>query len=712
MSHRTRSFRGRHYLFVLLLVSIGILTLPRQVSAHAELFSADPPPDALLQQFPTILSLSFSEPVDVIGNGIVVLAPSGRPVQLDGTIHFDEQRTTILIPLENSDEEGTYTVRYSVIGVDGHLVSGHYSFSVGSSTQSPGVPRVEPSIVLQSGARLLHLLGLALVLGSVFLALAGGNRVMPSVQRPLRRATRTGAILVSVAAVAQLSALLSLAGSDHLLRTIGALALSRPASLWLLNLFVGLVVFGMATLPVPWRVRGAGSILSAGALVALRVLDGHAVTAPLSALSVTIAAVHTATGAALLGSFVLLPVALREALHGSERSLGRAEEHLRRWFIALFAVSEPLLLSGAYSLWVNVPSPVALGSSWYGRLLLVKLGLLFLLGIPVLLGIRSWFRRRDLPWSLLRLGGFPATITLIVAGALTLLTPARTAVQRAPEKPGLVLAQNAGPYLVEFAIHPASVGINEITVAASAPNGTEVDDAEVTVAVQTAEGPRLVRLERESTTYHGTLTLAAQTWEFAVYVRRAGEESPPALFTIPIPIPDGLTLLRAVDAAMNELRTVEERTHLTSGGPVVETIVRYQAPDRAAYTNTIPGRPSTETIIIDRTRYDRTSGQPWSEQPWPGSQPFRWPTYRYAETAEDVRILGIQAIDGISCYHITFRDRASGFYYQLWVGINDLRIRRYVMMGPGHYMTGEFARFDDPTITIAPPSLSGAASLP
>ncbi|MFN3336624.1 MAG: hypothetical protein ACK42I_03880, partial [Thermomicrobium sp.] len=93
----------------------------------------------------------------------------------------------------------------------------------------------------------------------------------------------------------------------------------------------------------------------------------------------------------------------------------------------------------------------------------------------------------------------------------------------------------------------------------------------------------------------------------------------------------------------------------------------------------------------------------WTMSPWPGSTPFRWPNFRYAQTAEDVRLLGIEMIQGVSCYKVAFYDPTSEAHYRLWIGIDDFRVRRYEMMAPGHYMIGHFDRFDDPEIVIEVP---------
>jgi copper transport protein len=645
--------------------------------------------------------------VDSIGNGIVILAPSGRPVQSIGNPTFDETRTTMQVRLQPSAERGTYVVRYAVIGSDGHIVSGRLTFAVGSPSQPQQgfALDVDMSLLLQAVARLLHLLGLTLVFGSAVLAfVSAGLAPARSMQRVTQGTARTGGQFVLVAVLSMFGALLLTTGSTRPLAELRAVAASRTGMLWIVSGIAALAILVGSSGALPRRAREVFWWSAAGTLALVRALGGHAATAPVPAVSIALAAIHTGSATALLGSLLLLPRILHVTQRDTDRTLAATDQLLRRWFLFALVTVDPLLLSGAYTLWVNVESPRALGTTWYGRVLLVKLAVVALLAVPAILSVRAWFRGHQLPWSRLRHGLFPAIVTLLIAGALPLLAPARSSFPVMPEVAGLTLAQNAGPYLVKLTVAPARAGRNELIATVQSPSGRPVDDATLTLAVQNADSQRLVELERHSSTYRTTLALTAAEWDLFVYVQRPGETvAPPAHFTVPIPIPDGRALLSAVDDAMNALRSVEERTSLTSGGPVVETLVQYRAPDRAAYTVTTPDRPRTETIIIDTVRYDRSGSDPWTSRPWPGSQPFRWPAYRYAATAEDVRILGLETVEGVPCYVLAFHDAASDTYYRLWVGVSDLRIRRYVMMATGHYMVGSFARFDDPSIVIAPP---------
>lgn len=698
-------------LFFWIIVCLGS---PVKVSAHAELLTTDPPAGAVLDRPPGHLFLTFSEPVDILGHGVVILSPDGRTVEATRIVPLDTDRRSLRAEFPRLDQRGTYVVRYSVIGLDGHLVTGRFSFAIGAPSGAEHDISIADWIMwAQASARLLELLGLTFLLGSLVLRIATRDLVaMREAERFCRRTGLVGTLVAVLSASTMLATVPATLGAELDWKSLATAASSRTTLPWLASLVLSVLLSISLGTQRSSRLELPAWIVGAAALVIVRALQGHAVTAPLPALSVALAAIHTATAAALIGSTVLLGMIVRRAT-ADDPTFGSSEILLRRWFIVSLVSAEPLVLTGAYGLWVNVDSPVSLWTTWYGRFLLGKFVLLALLAVPALSALRTWFLTRQLPWGALRASVAPLLLILLAASGLTLVGPARPHGALGDPPPSLSLAQNAGPYLVTLSIVPAQAGVNQVDVTVTAPNGQPVEDAQVTVAIETPMGPTLVHLSRASSAYRGTLNLDPQVWDLVVYVQRPGEStSHAARFSVPVPVPDGRVLLQAVDRAMNELTAVEERTLLTSGGPRVETVVRYRAPDRAAYRVEAEGRPPSETIIINTVRYDRSGMEPWTKSPWPGSEPFRWPSYRFAETAENVRILGTETVDDVPCYLLSFYDPSSDAHYRLWVGMFDLRIRRYDMMAPGHYMTGTFERFDDPSITVDPPAEAGAAASP
>ncbi len=692
----------------LLLVFIGFLTLTQHAFAHAVLLSADPAPNSLLDRPPREVTLTFSEPITLIGSGVTIVTPDGRTIRTPA-VETSAEGTVLRFPWDqNLSQEGTYLVRYRVLGRDGHLIAGHSVFSIGRVTEPPPVSAsgsAQP--ILEALARWLHLLGLVLVAGSVTIGLLGrGMHEIESIARRLIRIAHRGLLLIMLASFLLLAALFAPPPNMADPLVLRSIVTTPTGQLWSVSIVVALA--GYLFLLARFTVSSAlGSLLLLGlALAVLRAAAGHAATSTYPLVSVALATIHLASAAVLAGGTLVGLSLARPLLRASDRSRAAAEQLLRRFAPVALVCVELLTISGAYALWTNVADPSQLLTTTYGRMVTLKLVVAGIFGLTATGATLHWFRRRAVPWSLVRLQGAEIFLILVLATGLVMLPPARRFEPSRPSQPPLTLAANAGPYLVTLSIEPARPGPNELSLILSAPNGEPIRDAVVVAQFSAADGPRVVELQRSAATYTGTIVLQQDIWEVLVHVKRASEPPPPpARFRVPIPVPDARILLERADAAMNRLRAVEERTTLTSGGPVVETVIQYQAPDRAAYTVTTAGRLPTETIIIDDRRYDRAGGGPWTATPWPGSEPFQWPNFRYARTAEEARLLGIESIDGTPCYVLSFFDPTSETRYQMWIGISDFLVRRYEMMAIGHYMVGSFTRFDDPTIEIDPPRL-------
>lgn len=151
-----------------------------RASAHPELVSASPAPDASLPEPPAAVVLVFSEAVAPDGASIRLTGPFGRAVEVPAPEISPDGRvvTTPLPPLE----AGGYVVSYEVVSTtDGHLVTGRFAFlidptgaaapPVGGATSSS--PSVGPATIL---SRWLGLGGLLVAFGTAVVMLRGVDR--------------------------------------------------------------------------------------------------------------------------------------------------------------------------------------------------------------------------------------------------------------------------------------------------------------------------------------------------------------------------------------------------------------------------------------------------------------------------------------------------------------------------------------------------------
>jgi len=105
--------------------------------AHPYITASSPPAGATLNSAPGRVTISFNEPVDLLrSQDLDVVDSSGAPVS-SGPGRVTSDKRVVEIPLRPGLSDGTYTVRYQILGADSHVVPGLLVFGVG---QPPGQP--------------------------------------------------------------------------------------------------------------------------------------------------------------------------------------------------------------------------------------------------------------------------------------------------------------------------------------------------------------------------------------------------------------------------------------------------------------------------------------------------------------------------------------------------------------------------------------------
>jgi len=106
-----------------------LMMLPVSADAHAVLVKASPVRRAVLAQPPARVELTFNERLEPAYSTLTVWSAAEARVD-DGKVVVgpgDPRRLTVGLP---PLEPGTYTVKFRVLSVDGHLVEGTYPFEI------------------------------------------------------------------------------------------------------------------------------------------------------------------------------------------------------------------------------------------------------------------------------------------------------------------------------------------------------------------------------------------------------------------------------------------------------------------------------------------------------------------------------------------------------------------------------------------------------
>jgi methionine-rich copper-binding protein CopC len=151
-------------------VSIAALlaALPAVAAAHAELESSTPEAGENLDTAPTEVTLTFDDELNPGGSSFTVTAADGHEVG-DGEVDLTVADRNVLSGDVTITDPGVYTVEYTVVGDDGHAVSGTISFGYNADQAIPEATTEEPPDTAMPS----HRLPLAPLLGLLLLALAG-----------------------------------------------------------------------------------------------------------------------------------------------------------------------------------------------------------------------------------------------------------------------------------------------------------------------------------------------------------------------------------------------------------------------------------------------------------------------------------------------------------------------------------------------------------
>ena len=534
---------GISLLLVLLAASFTLATPAR---AHAILVSSSPTADTVVPAAPAQIVLTFSEPVREVPGRIRVIGPDGRRIDR-GKPTFNGPLVTI--PVDQNVPRGTYLVSYRVISADSHPVAGGFTYSVGERTSPPDDSAAESrvdSVVATAVvvAKFLGYAGLVLLVGPVMvLTLLWPRRLSRTVPGRLIWAG-AGLVAVSTLGGLWLQVPYTAGGGLFDVDTDGLMAvLGSPFGAAQLT---RLGVLLAATLLIRPIVTGAGGRADRVILVLLALvgfvtwpLGGHPAASPVPPISVVADTIHLVSMAVWLGGLLMLVLFLLRWANDTE--LGAILPIWSRW--ATLAVAG-LVLAGVVQGLLEVGSLTALVSTTYGRLLLVKVGL-----VAVVLLVAAYSRHlvykglaAQRPGRLRRaVWGELAITALVLAVTSTLVqtTPARTAVIDQATADYFSTRLTSRLYSLQVELYPARRGNNSLHLYAFTPDGQpqRVVEWKVTAALP-AKGVEPIDVPLLSLTdSHVTGEVSMPTagdWEFRFTLRVSDIDQATVTVTVPI----------------------------------------------------------------------------------------------------------------------------------------------------------------------------------
>jgi copper transport protein len=339
----------------LALVALVALAFPAVAAAHATLRSTTPTFRSELKQGPSVIRLNFDQHVKVLPSSIRVLNGVGKnfagPARVSGTEVVANVRHLKL---------GAYTVRWQAISADSHVVSGVWTFGVGvpapavENAYGAGGPTTQEHIV-----RWVWFLGIALTIGALGfrLIVLRGLRVPRPLERRIAVAAGLGALVTIHAGIIAFS-----------LRAEDALQLPFGRFLYGDLSPMAQTRFGYAfvTMTLVFALVLALAVVFAGGLS----VSGHDAVDPGSSWKTEIADwLHLSAASLWIGALATMALLLWT---GAPELRKAAFMRFSRLATVLIAV---VLGAGVYLAIVRLPSLSDLWATGYGRVLLVKIGL-------------------------------------------------------------------------------------------------------------------------------------------------------------------------------------------------------------------------------------------------------------------------------------------------------------------------------------------------
>jgi copper transport protein len=365
---------------VLAAAIVVVLALPAVASAHVTLDSASPATQSTVDGPPTEIRLTFDRAVSVTPRSIQVLAPDGT--LLSGTPRLEERDHVVVAPVSRLAVGSAYTVRWQVVGTDGHSPAGVYTFGVGVTAPPPTEAVGAGGTTWKDHvARWFLFVSFALLIGPLAMRLLVVGRPLPDrLETRFHMVTVAAAVLAINAGIGafviRASNALQLPLADLVYGDLQPFAEKTRFGIAFLLMTVGLGV--VATLLVlswifdlsaaRWWAFGLSLLIVSGLS-----LSGHQATEPNAGWPAEIADwVHLVGACLWVGGLVTLAFLVWPVAPELRRSAFLGFSRLA------VGVIGAMVLAGGYLAIARLPELSDLWETDYGRLLLLKLAIVSL----------------------------------------------------------------------------------------------------------------------------------------------------------------------------------------------------------------------------------------------------------------------------------------------------------------------------------------------
>ncbi len=581
-----RRYQHAHQLgWSIALVLMISLTMIRHAAAHAYLIRSEPAANSILDSAPTTMRLWFSESISPKFSGARLLDTGGQSTVLEA--HVDSIDPTLMIVTLPELAEGVYSLRWSVhSAADGHVTEGLVVLGIGQGADLGTAAAVETETAVPLPELILRWLTFILYAGMIgafvttYLVLDPSSRppaiatVQQMAQKRILRLAwwcSFSALIVGVGWAGWQAITLADSFSGNL--SIAAagwqwLTQTRLGFYWWAHQVVLLVVAGNlwllhrrkteALIPV-WTIPLTGILLPA--LLLDQSLTSHAAALTSNtALAVMVDTLHLTAAGFWVGGLLALVVGLLPLVRHNAEFTALVKAGWRpfgKW--AAVSVGT-LVVTGIYSTGREVSSLNAMITTFYGKTLLLKIGLMLIVGLigavnaaslhPHPAALLARLLQKPAGWTPFSLRQLPrlfvaevcvGLLVLLSAGVITAAPTARGTAYTAADV-STDLSQTVDDMFIKLTVNPNQAGQNIFTlrtVSTRRPPPAEVSRVILRFTYLDQDlgltSVDMAEVEPEYYLLSGNQLYLAGTWEIDAVVRRQGVEDSVARFTWVVP---------------------------------------------------------------------------------------------------------------------------------------------------------------------------------
>jgi copper transport protein len=398
---------------------IFIFMIPQEAFAHATLKMAEPAPDSELTDSPEKIVLTFDERLENELYSIKVFNEKGERV-VNGKPEMSKDQKFITQPLPDLPD-GNYVISYSVISADGHPIKSSYVISIGEETvfkrdiNQQVLEKQESSApvnVLKSSVRILFYMSLILTTGWIIWG------AIHTVEKEMKPSFRQRAFRLQIALLLTTVGLVFVQLSDLVdhwtLDEIGSVLTGTTVGLSL----GASVLLSLLGLPLLTRFKWL-DLIWVLAVMSAKSFNGHAVAfeTEIRSMSLQLDVVHLLAAAIWAGGLLYILTYWK-----------KQREHVGQFlpFFSQVALINMLILilTGVSYMLIFLPELNYLLHALWGKLLLVKVGLVTLVFVIGALLRHTLKKKKEGSISSLVKIDFSVMVTILgIVGVLTHLNP-------------------------------------------------------------------------------------------------------------------------------------------------------------------------------------------------------------------------------------------------------------------------------------------------